>query len=163
MDRLWAPWRMSYIKSAKKEHGCIFCEAVRTVDDRSKYVVHRGSSALIMMNLYPYNNGHLMVSPFRHIPSIEDMSDNEMLEVMKLLKLAIELTKRVLNPEGYNIGVNLGRSAGAGIEDHIHFHVVPRWSGDTNFMTTVSETRVLPETIDQTYNRLLEVKSYSGV
>ncbi|MEM2024262.1 MAG: HIT domain-containing protein, partial [Candidatus Caldarchaeum sp.] len=96
-------------------------------------------------------------------PSIEDMSDNEMLEVMKLLKLAIELTKRVLNPEGYNIGVNLGRSAGAGIEDHIHFHVVPRWSGDTNFMTTVSETRVLPETIDQTYNRLLEVKSYSGV
>ncbi|MEM4280926.1 MAG: HIT domain-containing protein [Candidatus Caldarchaeum sp.] len=154
---------MSYIKSSKKEHGCIFCEAVKTIDDRSKYVVHRGSSALIMMNLYPYNNGHLMVSPFRHIPSIEDMSDNEMLEVMKLLKLAIELTKKVLNPEGYNIGVNLGRSAGAGIEDHIHFHIVPRWSGDTNFMTTLSETRVLPETIDQTYNRLLEVKSGLGV
>jgi len=150
---------MSYIKSAKKQNECIFCEAVKTTDDASRYIVHRGDTALIIMNIYPYNNGHLMVSPFRHIATLLEMNEMEMLEVMKLLKMAIVLTKQVLNPDGYNIGVNIGRVAGAGIEGHIHFHVVPRWSGDTNFMTTISDTRVLPETIEQTYRKLLEAKA----
>ncbi|MCS6769478.1 MAG: HIT domain-containing protein [Candidatus Caldarchaeum sp.] len=158
MDRLWAPWRMNYIKTAKEQTECIFCEAAKTKDDASRYVVHRGAKALIIMNLYPYNNGHLMVSPYRHIPNLTDMDDDEMLDVMKLLKMSVEVIKRTLNPEGFNIGVNIGRFAGAGIEDHIHFHIVPRWRGDTNFMTTLSNTRVLPETIDQTYKRLLEAK-----
>ncbi|MEM2095121.1 MAG: HIT domain-containing protein [Candidatus Caldarchaeum sp.] len=158
MDRLWAPWRMNYIKTAKETAECIFCEAAKTSDDASKYVVHRGEKSLIIMNLYPYNNGHLMVSPYRHIPSILEMDDNEMLDVMRLLKMAVVLVRKALNPEAFNIGVNIGKYAGAGIEDHIHFHVVPRWRGDTNFMTTLSNTRVLPETVDQTYKRLLEAK-----
>ncbi len=149
---------MSYIKAVKEVSGCIFCEAANSSDAESKYIVHKGSTAFIMMNLYPYNNGHLMIATIRHIPTILEMNEAEMLEVMKLLKLSVILTKKVLNPDGYNMGINIGKFAGAGIEDHIHFHVVPRWKGDTNFMTTLSETRVLPETIEQTYRRLVEVK-----
>ncbi|MCS7133308.1 MAG: HIT domain-containing protein [Candidatus Caldarchaeum sp.] len=159
MDRLWAPWRMAYIKEAKDEPGCIFCAAASEKDDSKRYVVYRGRHALIIMNLYPYNNGHVMVTPFRHVGSVDQLEDEEMLETMKLIRLAVRIIGKVMNPDGFNIGANLGKSAGAGIENHIHFHVVPRWKGDTNFMTIVSDTRVLPETIEQTYRKLVEAIS----
>lgn len=155
MDRLWAPWRMNYIKEGKKEQGCVFCLAASAETDRERYVVYRGSHAFIIMNLYPYNNGHVMVTPVRHVGSVEDLSDEEMLETMKLIKLAIKAITSAMKPDGFNIGANLGKSAGAGIEDHVHFHIVPRWRGDTNFMTIVSDTRVLPETIDETYEKIV--------
>lgn len=161
MDRLWAPWRMAYIKEAKAEPGCIFCRAVSETEDSKRYVVYRGEKAFIIMNLYPYNNGHVMVTPFRHVGSIEQMEDEELLEVMKLVRLSVKVISKVMKPDGFNIGVNIGRFAGAGIEDHVHFHVVPRWKGDTNFMTVVSDTRVLPETLEQTYRRLVEAISDS--
>ncbi|MEM1947448.1 MAG: HIT domain-containing protein [Candidatus Caldarchaeum sp.] len=155
MDRLWAPWRMAYIKESKKEQDCVFCLAASTEKDSDRYVVYRGSHVFIIMNLYPYNNGHVMVTPFRHIGSVEEMSDEEMLETMRLIRLAVKAISSVMKPDGFNIGANVGKSAGAGIEDHVHFHIVPRWRGDTNFMTIISDTRVLPETIDETYKRLV--------
>ncbi|MEM1941162.1 MAG: HIT domain-containing protein, partial [Candidatus Caldarchaeum sp.] len=122
------------------------------------YVVHRGKKSFVIMNIYPYNNGHVMITPFRHVGSLEELDDEEMLEMMQLIKWVVKVINNIMRPEGFNIGANIGKSAGAGIEDHIHFHVVPRWRGDTNFMTVVSNTRVLPETVDQTYERLLNAK-----
>ncbi|MCS7138427.1 MAG: HIT domain-containing protein [Candidatus Caldarchaeum sp.] len=157
MDRLWAPWRMAYIKEAKKEEaGCIFCAAANEQSDKKTYIVYRGKASFIIMNLYPYNNGHVMVTPHRHVGSVEELNEEEMFEIMKLIKLAVKAITKAMKPEGFNIGANIGRSAGAGIEDHIHFHIVPRWRGDTNFMTIVSDTRVLPETIEQTYRKLVD-------
>jgi ATP adenylyltransferase len=163
LDRLWAPWRMGYIKSAKDEKECIFCEAANAQDLRSRYVLLKGKLSFIIMNLYPYNNGHLMVSPIRHTASLTDLTDEELLEMMRHVKLSVKVIKQSLNPDGFNVGLNLGRVAGAGIEDHLHVHVVPRWRGDTNFMTVISETRVLPETIDQSYEKLLNaIRSSDG-
>ncbi|MDJ0271842.1 MAG: HIT domain-containing protein [Candidatus Caldarchaeum sp.] len=158
MDRLYAPWRMAYIKEGKSDSGCVFCLAAEEKDDRKRYVVHRGKKSFVIMNIYPYNNGHVMITPFRHVGSLEELDDEEMLEMMQLIKWVVKVINNIMRPEGFNIGANIGKSAGAGIEDHIHFHVVPRWRGDTNFMTVVSNTRVLPETVDQTYERLLNAK-----
>lgn len=155
MDRLWAPWRIEYIKGAKDEEGCIFCEISRDRADDKRLVLLRGRHSYIVMNTYPYNNGHVMVTPYRHVPNITDLSGDELTDMMHLISYSVRLLRHVLNPDGFNLGANLGRVAGAGIVDHVHFHVVPRWKGDTNYMTTVAETRVLPEDLRSTYSRLL--------
>ena len=154
MDRLWAPWRMDYIKSAKDDTVCIFCQIAREGEDERRLVLHRGRYSYIVMNTYPYNNGHLLVTPYRHVPSLTDLSGDELSDAIWLVSYSIKLLRHTLNPDGFNVGVNLGRVAGAGIADHVHFHIVPRWKGDTNYMTTVAETRVLPEDLRETYNKL---------
>lgn len=155
VDRIWAPWRMEYIKSAKDESGCVFCLIGRERDDEGRLVLQRGRYSYIVMNTYPYNNGHLVVTPYRHVPNLTDLSGEELSDAIWLVSYSIKLLRHVLNPDGFNIGANLGRVAGAGIADHVHFHIVPRWRGDTNYMTTISETRVLPEDLRVTYRKLL--------
>jgi len=153
MKRLWAPWRMSYLEATKPE-GCILCEKISQHRDRENHILHRGEKGLIMLNRYPYSNGHLMIVPYQHVPGLEDLSDEEGAAVMRLIKLGIRLLKDALNPEGFNVGANIGKVAGAGIDSHVHIHVVPRWGGDTNYMPVVAETRVIPEWLDQTYDKL---------
>ncbi len=155
MQQLWAPWRISYITNAK-EDGCIFCNGQREGDDRERLVLHRGKHTIVMLNKYPYNNGHLMVAPRRHVASLEDLKPEEAIDLMAAIQRCCVLLKKVLSPQGFNIGANLGKVAGAGIEDHIHFHIVPRWQGDTNFMPILAETRVIPEHLAETYNRLYD-------
>ena len=156
MQQLWAPWRMSYITNAKEE-GCIFCNGQHEGNDSERLVLHRGKHTIVMLNKYPYNNGHLMVAPRRHVASLEDLKPEEAIDLMADIQRCCVLLKEVLSPQGFNIGANLGKVAGAGIEDHIHFHIVPRWQGDTNFMPILTETRVIPEHLAETYNRLSQV------
>jgi len=156
MQQLWAPWRMSYITNAKEE-GCIFCNREHEGNDRERLVLHRGKHTIVMLNKYPYNNGHLMVAPKRHVASLEDLKPEEANDLMAAIQRCCVLLKKTLSPQGFNIGANLGKVAGAGIEDHIHLHIVPRWQGDTNFMPILAETRVIPEHLAETYNRLSQV------
>ncbi len=156
MQRLWTPWRMEYIEQEKTEEGCIFCNKISAGDDRKEHILWRGKHAYITLNLYPYNNGHLLVVPYEHVPGLEDLSPEALAEVGDLVIFSLLLLRETMNPEGFNIGVNQGKSAGAGVADHVHVHVVPRWGGDTNFMTVVAGTRVIPEWIDRTYDRLME-------
>lgn len=151
MDRLWAPWRMEYLSESKPE-GCVFC---RQGNDRDLLVLKRTGLVQIMLNRYPYANGHLMVMPLRHTADLDGLSDAEMLELFRGVSLCKDVLTRASAPDGFNIGMNLGKSAGAGVEDHLHLHVVPRWDGDSSFMLVVSETRVLPEALLATYDRLL--------
>jgi len=156
LDRLWAPWRMSYIESSKQDkEECIFCVKPRENRDEENLILKRGRYAFIVMNLYPYNTGHVMVSPYRHVPSLVELTDEEGMEVMKLVALSIKALQHAMNPHGFNVGANIGRIAGAGIAEHVHIHVVPRWAGDTNFMTVVSGTKVMPELITDTYKKLV--------
>jgi len=152
---LWAPWRMEYIKSADKGgyKGCIFCEALKS-DEEEALVLYKSSNAFIIMNRYPYNTGHLMVVPKRHLPSLEDLNPRELLEVGILVQASLRALRRAFNPQGFNIGVNIGRAAGAGVEDHVHVHVVPRWVGDSNFMLVTGGTKVIPQDIRETYKIL---------
>ncbi len=154
MDRLWATWRMAYITGEKKPEGCVFCNAVKEVKDEEVLILHRGCHCFIIMNLYPYNNGHVMVIPYRHTSDIKSLTDDESLEMMQFVRLMTKVMQKTLNPEGFNIGMNVGRSGGAGIADHLHMHIVPRWTGDTNFMPVVSQTRVISEHLESTYNKL---------
>ncbi len=159
MDRLWAPWRSKYIESfseenSNKERGCLFCEKANSNDDEKNFVLFRGRNCYIIMNLYPYNSGHIMVVPYKHTPNFSDLNDEEMLEIMQVIKKGISALEFALKPHGFNVGANLGRVSGAGIADHIHFHIVPRWNGDTNFMPVISETKVISELISDTYNKL---------
>ncbi len=154
MDRLWAPWRIGYILSDKKEEGCIFCNALNANNDDEKLVLFRSEFSFIIMNLYPYNAGHVMVVPNRHIDSPLNLTEQEQRDLFKLVNLSIEIIQKVMKPDGFNLGMNLGRTAGAGIDDHIHIHIVPRWNGDTNFMSTVSDTKVISESIKETYLKL---------
>lgn len=157
MDRLWTPWRLSYVTDASTTTpACIFCAAVEA-GDTEPLVVHRGARAFVILNKFPYNNGHLMVVPVRHTGSLADLDDAELLEVMTLAREAERILTGVYRPHGFNLGINLGRPAGAGILDHLHLHVVPRWNGDTSFMTVFGDTRVLPEELPQTARRLREV------
>jgi ATP adenylyltransferase len=157
MDRLWTPWRLSYVTDASTTTpACIFCAAVEA-GDTEPLVVHRGARAFVILNKFPYNNGHLMVVPVRHTGSLADLDDAELLEVMTLAREAEGILTEVYRPHGFNLGINLGRPAGAGILDHLHLHVVPRWNGDTSFMTVFGDTRVLPEELPQTARRLREV------
>jgi ATP adenylyltransferase len=153
MDNLWAPWRMTYILDEDKPGGCIFCLATdgKGADD---LVLGVGKLSLVMMNKYPYNNGHLLVAPKRHLPNLDGLEPEELCDLLATVRLSIDALKQVMNPEGFNVGLNLGRVAGAGIEEHMHFHIVPRWSGDTNFMTVLSEVRSIPEHIQATHKKL---------
>ena len=153
-NRLWAPWRIEYIETVSKHEGCIFCDKSAEKDDRKNLIVCRGTHVFVMMNRYPYNNGHLMVVTCRHIGDLCDLNSEEKIELFDMLQCMKKILSAVLNPQGFNIGLNLGRIAGAGIEDHIHFHVVPRWQGDTNFMPVSGHTKVISEALEQTWEKL---------
>jgi len=154
MDNLWAPWRMDYILDNNKADGCIFCPQGVTGYDRERLILHVGERALVMMNRYPYNNGHLMAAPVRHVPDLTSLDSEEMAELWQLVKLSTECLQEIMEPDGFNIGINIGEVSGAGMASHLHVHVVPRWLGDTNFMTVLSEVRSIPEHLDQTFDRL---------
>ena len=156
MKKLWAPWRYKYIKNtvAGDQGKCIFCEIVSGKDDKKNLIIHRGEKVYVMLNRYPYNNGHLMVIPYKHFSEIGELSDEEMLEIMKLLSLSIKVIKNKFSSDGLNIGANIGRTAGAGIDDHIHFHVVPRWQGDTNFMPVVGDTKIISQSLEESWEML---------
>jgi ATP adenylyltransferase len=147
---VWAPWRIEYITS-EKEEGCIFCLALTEKDDLTLY---KGASTMVMMNKYPYINGHLLVAPRRHISGLDQLSTAEMGALLKTVEQSIGILKKVMNPDGFNVGLNLGKVAGAGVEEHLHFHIVPRWFGDTNALTVFADVRVIPEHIQSTYNNL---------
>jgi ATP adenylyltransferase len=150
-QRLWAPWRMSYVQGERKDEGCIFCLAAESGDDEARWVLHRGERCLVMLNAFPYNSGHLMVSPHRHVASLADLDDRESLALMQLLQRAIGAVRSAYRPDGLNIGVNEGKVAGAGFADHVHVHVVPRWEADSNFMAVTADTRVLPQSLDDSF------------
>jgi ATP adenylyltransferase len=155
MDRLWTPWRLSYVTSASESaspRSCVLCEAVARADE--PLVIHRGPTAFVVLNKFPYNNGHLMIVPERHVARLSDLSTDESAELMHLAQAAERALSAAYGPHGLNMGINLGRSAGAGIADHLHLHVVPRWDGDTSFMTVFGDTRVLPEELPATAARL---------
>lgn len=156
MDRLWTPWRMAYIKGSERVEGCIFCDlpGLDTAEDPASLILHRGKHAFVILNKFPYNSGHIMVAPYRHTAEFENLTDEEHLETSKLVARCVQALHAEYTPQGFNIGVNQGTVAGAGIADHIHAHVVPRWGGDTNFMTTVGETKVMPEALEETYAKL---------
>nr|WP_241654018.1 HIT domain-containing protein [Geovibrio thiophilus] len=155
-ERLWAPWRMSYISGLGKTESCIFCDKPSEDEDKKNLILHRGKKAFVIMNLFPYNNGHLMVAPYKHTGDFLELDDDEMLEIMQLTQLAIRVLRKTMNPAGFNTGFNIGKAAGAGIDAHLHFHIVPRWVGDTNFMPVVGEMKVISEHIEVTYANLLE-------
>lgn len=157
MKRLWAPWRVKYIEG-EKPSGCILCIKSQPEKDRENYVVHRGKTAFVMMNLYPYNSGHLMISPYRHVPDLEGLNEEELKELMLLLRKSISILKRAYKPQGFNVGINLGEVSGAGVSDHVHIHLVPRWGQDTNFMPVVADTKVISESLDAVYGRLVKEK-----
>jgi len=156
MKRIYSPWRYKYVSNPDSE-DCIFCGAAASGDDRKSGVLFRGEFSFVIMNIYPYNNGHIMVAPYKHTGDFKELSENEMLEMSKLLQKWQKVIKRAMNPDGFNIGMNLGRIAGAGFEDHLHYHLVPRWSGDTNFMPVIGETKVIPMSIEKGYDLLLKV------
>lgn len=153
MSRLWAPWRIDYILGDKPE-GCIFCDKVRESDDRANGILLRGTSAFVMLNAYPYNPGHVMVSPYDHVDTLEKLAPGPLAEVMALTRLAEIAIQEALKPDGFNVGINLGRAAGAGIEEHLHLHLLPRWAGDVNFMPAVAGVHVIPEALLATYDKL---------
>ncbi len=153
MDILWAPWRIEYILSEKEKH-CIFCPGEDRSKDRERLILYIGPLSIVLMNKFPYNNGHLLVAPKRHIADINSLTDEEVREVFYMIKQSTNIIKDLMKPEGFNIGLNMGKVAGAGIEEHLHFHIVPRWNGDTNFMTVLGEIRVIPEHIKHTYDKL---------
>jgi ATP adenylyltransferase len=155
VNRLWAPWRSAYVSGAAGAAGCIFCEALAHHDERGRLVLRRTTTSFLILNAYPYASGHLMVAPNRHLASVEAATPDELGGAMQLVQTAMAALRRAYRPEGFNVGINQGRVAGAGVEDHFHIHVVPRWSGDTNFMPVLGDVRVLPESLDATYDRLL--------
>jgi len=159
MEKLWSPWRSKYIESLSKKKDddeCIFCEAAKNdVNDPENLLVRKAEYTFTLLNLYPYNNGHLMIIPFRHINDLDELSDNEGFEIIKELQMARSALKVISQPHGFNIGVNLGRVGGAGIHEHIHFHIVPRWNGDTNFMPVLGEVKVISQELKETKLKLI--------
>ena len=154
---LWAPWRLEYIQQADELEGCVFClEAAGELSDEDSLVVRRGERAIALLNKYPYSSGHLMAAPTRHVGSFAELTEAEVLELHRLARSALDALGRTYRPDGFNLGWNLGRVAGAGIADHVHLHVVPRWSGDTNFMPVLADTKVIPEFLLETRDRLRE-------
>lgn len=152
MERLWAPWRMQYINNPEPP-GCIFCDKPK-LDDREGLIVFRAGHGFLMLNAFPYNNGHLLAAPYQHTAEISELTPAARLELMDLVDTAIRLLRKMGSPDGFNVGVNLGRVAGAGIVDHIHLHIVPRWNGDTNFMPVLADTKVLPEALEDVWSKL---------
>jgi ATP adenylyltransferase len=155
-ERIWAPWRLAYVKDASKDDAseCVFCSKPAANDDEANLIVHRGERCFVILNLYPYTNGHLMVAPFEHVATLPQLEATTVAEMMALTQRAMLILEERYGPHGYNVGFNQGRVAGAGVEHHIHMHVVPRWGGDTNFMPVLADTRVMPETLAQSYRAL---------
>ncbi len=155
MEKIWAPWRMKYIELGIPGK-CFFCANLEADNDRESLILHRASESFILMNKFPYSNGHLMIAPYRHTGEISELTTDEMSEMMELSQLSIKVLRDVMSPHGFNIGYNLGRVAGAGIVDHIHLHIVPRWNGDTNFMPIIADTKVINEKLEATYDKLIK-------
>jgi len=153
MKILWAPWRMKYILG-KGEKNCIFCVNSRPGTEEENLILFKGRLTTVLMNKYPYNNGHLLVAPIRHVPELDDLKIEELIDLMEKIRASINFIRKEMNPDGFNVGLNLGKVAGAGVAAHLHFHIVPRWNGDTSFMTVLGQTRVIPESLEDTYKRL---------
>ena len=155
-QRIWAPWRLAYVKDASKDSAeeCIFCAKPAEDDDEANLIVHRGDRCFVILNLYPYTNGHLMIAPYEHLATLPALGSETVAEMMALSQRAMTILEESYQPHGYNVGFNQGRVAGAGVEHHIHMHVVPRWGGDTNFMPVLADTRVMPQTLEQSYEAL---------
>ncbi|MEO8290176.1 MAG: HIT domain-containing protein [Gaiellaceae bacterium] len=153
MKQLWAPWRLEYIEGADRQEGCVFCRA-REASDEEALVVHRGERAFVLLNKYPYASGHLMVAPNRHEGEFGDLDSDEALEIHRLAASGLAALAETMQPQGFNLGWNLGRIAGAGVVDHVHMHVVPRWVGDTNFMPVLADVKVLPEALEETRRKI---------
>ncbi len=154
MKHLWSPWRMTYIENHEKEDGCIFCSAQSQADGAENLIAYRGKLAYVILNRFPYTSGHLMVIPFTHAPTLEDLNAETRAEMMELSSRCMAVLRDLYKPHGFNMGANIGEAAGAGVLGHVHIHIVPRWVGDTNFMSAVGETRVLPESLEETYKRV---------
>jgi len=154
VKRIWAPWRMGYILG-DKPRNCVFCKALQADDDAANYVIYRDKRTALMLNLYPYINGHMLVVPYLHVGDLVDLDDETLADMMFLTRKGVQLLRRAVNPHGFNIGLNLGQAAGAGIQDHVHIHIVPRWENDTNFMPVLGDVRVIAESLDDTYSKLL--------
>lgn len=153
MQQMWTPWRMAYIRREKRP-GCIFCEMLDAADDDAHLILQRGELAFLVLNKYPYNNGHLMAVPYRHVDTLETLTAEETASMMALVTLGIQALRRSAHPHGFNIGVNIGKTAGAGVLDHVHTHIVPRWEGDANFMPVLAEVRLIPQDLHETYVEL---------
>jgi len=156
MNHIWSPWRMKYIENNEKEEGCVFCNAQAKEDNADNLIAFRGERAFVILNLYPYTSGHLMVVPFAHIATLEELDSATRAEMMELTSQSMSVLRKIYRPQAFNMGANIGEAAGAGVPGHVHIHIVPRWGGDTNFMTTLGETRVLPEAIEETCKRVRE-------
>jgi ATP adenylyltransferase len=156
MQTLWAPWRYLYIRG-NKDKDCIFCKMIKENKDEINYIILRGEFNIIVLNKYPYTPGHLMVVPMSHIDNFNDLNDKASLEFLRYIDFSINIIKKAFDAQGFNLGVNIGKVAGAGVVDHIHMHIVPRWQGDANFMTTIGDTRVISESIEETYKQLKDV------
>ena len=154
MDKLWEPWRSKYITKVGSIKGCIFCSKPKSKKDRTNHIICRSRHSFSILNIYPYNNGHMMVVPYRHVNDIAKLNDEEILDLMHLLKSSQELLSKTMHPDGYNIGINIGRAAGAGLKDHVHVHLVPRWVGDSNFMPVFTSTKVISESLNALYDKL---------
>ena len=154
MDYLWSPWRYRYVTGAEPTSGCVFCQKVEENEDEKNLILYRGLNNFVLLNIYPYTSGHLMVAPYRHIAQLAQADDATWSELMMLTRKAEQAIQTAYKPEGINLGMNLGKSAGAGIADHIHMHVLPRWQADSNFISVIGETRVLPEALSDTYRKL---------
>jgi ATP adenylyltransferase len=154
MDRLWSPWRYTYITTASPDNACIFCVKAAEHRDRENFIVFRGERNFVLLNLFPYTNGHLMIAPYEHVATLEGAQAETLAEMMRLTRECEGHLRSIYSPKGINLGMNIGECAGAGVAGHIHMHMLPRWPGDANFMTVVGETRVLPETLEMTYEKL---------
>lgn len=156
MNHLFSPWRMKYVTSEKTRDGCILCSVLKMEDGPENLIVHRGKHAFVIVNRYPYTSGHLMVVPYVHKSTLDELDEAVRAELMELTSRGTRILQELYHPQGFNVGINLGEAGGAGIEQHIHIHMVPRWFGDTNFMTAVGETRVVPEALEETWRRVTE-------
>ena len=157
MDRLWAPWRLSYIASAAEpDIGCFLCRGLSETDDRKNLIVHRGQRSCVVLNKFPYNNGHLLVAPLAHKSGLDDLTSGEMLDLQEVVRKCVRVLQEQMNPDGFNVGLNLGKSAGAGLPGHLHWHVVPRWNGDTNFMPVLGGVAVISQSLDALWELLAD-------
>jgi ATP adenylyltransferase len=154
MENLWAPWRMAYIAPKTPQLGCIFCTKPTTQNDAEEYILYRGEHCFMLLNIYPYSNGHLMIAPYQHVGTIEKLDAATLAELMAQAQLALKALRLAMKPDGFNMGINEGKVAGAGFADHMHLHVVPRWEGDTNFMPVLADVKVMPEHLDAVYKQL---------
>ncbi len=154
MENLWAPWRGKYVQKVDKFKGCFLCHYLKVKDGRKSLILYRTKHSFVILNRYPYNNGHLMIASTKHTGDLVDLNDEEIREIFLLVRKIISILKKVYHPHGFNIGLNLGRCAGAGVVDHLHIHIVPRWEGDTNYMPVVGATKIIPESLEESYRRI---------